>query len=661
MSHRAFVSTLCWDMTDRPTEEIETLLRLGEIERAAAVAKEHGMTRRAAELLALAGKHPDAVMLALESAHWQLALDLALASGDERIVAAVCEELGRDARVAHAAAAHARIARRNDVAARILELSDPEEAGRVWYECGEYARAAQCFDRAGQRDEAIRALEQHLTHTPDDVNAAERLAELRAARGDNEGAVRALQAAARAGAGTSVLKKLIDGLVRIGLQDSAQAVVRRLRKIEPEAPAELESYANALPRSQGQQERYAGRYRVVRQVGSGATGRVLEAVDELSGETVALKVLSVSDDRSGAFGRFVREAELARALDDPTLVRMRDFDPDGPTIVYDWMPGGTLAERIGKLTVPEVRTIASRILRALETLHRHGVVHRDLKPSNVLFDPAGQARLGDLGAAHLSDLGTTVTGGFVGSLPYMAPEQITGDAVSAATDLYAFGCLLYQMLTGVLPFPGPDYVTQHLSDPVPKVSSARPALGTAYDNVIAKLLAKDPGSRPADCAEVQRLLRQLPWVEPDDEQRTSERERVSSIPAPAREQLAPIVPSTRPGRWIDTRLGREIEIVRVPRAWRDHVTRWAAADRSELQPVYEVSTEGEDLLVWVEPLEGTPVQVERLPEQERKKLEDALRAAGIEPQDTVKALRTAWFGTIVLLREAIGIEQARSR
>jgi serine/threonine protein kinase len=100
----------------------------------------------------------------------------------------------------------------------------------------------------------------------------------------------------------------------------------------------------------------------------------------------------------------------------------------------------------------EVGRVALRLLHALETLHRHGVVHRDVKPSNVLFDAAGQARLGDLGAAHLGDLGATVTGGLVGSLPYMAPEQMTGAPVSASTDLYALGCVIFEMLTGQAPF-----------------------------------------------------------------------------------------------------------------------------------------------------------------------------------------------------------------
>jgi serine/threonine-protein kinase len=393
----------------------------------------------------------------------------------------------------------------------------------------------------------------------------------------------------------------------------------------------------------------------VRQVGSGATGRVLEAVDELTGEAVALKVLSVGDDRSGAFGRFMREAELARALEHPALVRMRALDPEGPTIVYDWMPGGTLAERIGALSIGEVRAVAFRLLDALEVLHRHGIVHRDIKPSNVLFDPAGQARLGDLGAAHLGDLGATVTGGLVGSLPYMAPEQITGAPLSAATDLYAFGCVLFQMLTGQPPFPGPDFVSQHLADPVPRASELRPSLGLDYDATLAALLAKDPLARPPEVSMARRLLQSLPWTEVDDAPRPAVVRR-SSIPAASAEEGARLLPSLTEGRWNDTRLGREVELVRLPRTRGDLLRAWAGASRSDLQPVYEIYEEGDELVAWVEPLTGESLRLDELPMPDRSRVEAALAAAGLLPPATahLPVLRTSWFGTVVPLRVLSG-------
>jgi serine/threonine-protein kinase len=632
-------------------DAIETLLRRGEIDQAAAVARERGLHRRAAELLSLAGRHAEAVLVAMEGSEWRLALDLGLSAGDERLVVALCDEIGRHPEIADAAAAHARIAHRIDAAARLLETADPAAAGQAWSEYGDYARAASCFERVGEVPRAIRALEQHLAHTPDDAAAAERLAELRAGRGDDEGAVRALQAAVRAGAGAATKRKLIAGLARLGLEGSARAVARQLRALDARASVDPETYAEALPRGEGPAQRYAGRYRVVRQVGSGASGRVLEAIDELSGEPVALKVLAVGDDRTGAFGRFMREAELARALEHPALVRMRALDPEGPTIVYDWMPGGTLAERIGALSLGEVRAIAFRLLDALETLHRHGIVHRDLKPTNVLFDPAGQARLGDLGAAHLSDLGATVTGGLVGSLPYMAPEQITAAPVSAATDLYAFGCVLFEMLTGALPFPGPDFVTQHLSDPVPLVSALRPALGLDYDATVRALLERDPLLRPSEVSMARRLLAALPWTEPGDGL-PAVRPARTSVPPAAAEEGARLVPTATAGRWSDTRLGREVELVRLPSARREAVLQWAAAARSDLQVVYELHEEGDELVAWVEPLAGTVGLVRELPSAERARVEAALAVAGVAGavMPHLPVVRATWFGTVVPLR-----------
>ena len=627
--------------------DIDERLRAGDIEGAAALAKGRGQMRKAAELLALAGRHADAVITAVQAGEWRAALDVAIASGDERIVAALCDEVARHTDQAEALAAHARVARRVDVAARVLENAVPAEAARAWYELGEYARAGRMFDRANDRSNALRAFEQHLAQNPEDVEVAERLAELRAGRGDADGAVRALQAAVRAGGGGSVRRKLIDGLERLGLDGSARAVARRLHLDEPDAPLEPAAYAGELPRSEASQKRYAERYRVVREVGSGATGRVLEAVDELTGESVALKVLAVGDDRTGAFGRFMREAELARALDDPTLVRMRALDPEGPTIVYDWMPGGTLSDRIGSLGIREVRAIAARLLTALETLHRHGVVHRDLKPSNVLFDPTGQARLGDLGAAHLSDLGATVTGGLVGSLPYMAPEQITGAPLRAATDLYAFGCVLYQMLTGEVPFPGPDFVSQHLADVIPLPSQMRPQLGTEYDGLITALLAKDPDDRPQEVAEVRRMLVALAWPEIDDIVHAPSG-RPSSIPPPRADDVTRLVPSvTRPGYWTDTRLARDAARIALPSSIRDALLQWARVDRSDLQCVFDVQDEADGVIAWVEPIDGDAVCVRDLPAADQTRIEAALASVAIRSDPSLVVRRSRLHGTVV--------------
>jgi eukaryotic-like serine/threonine-protein kinase len=400
--------------------EVEALVARAEIDQAAALAVTRKQWRRAAELLSSLGRVADAVVAAVEGNEWRLAMDIALQAADEQVLEALCARVASDPTRVPEAVAQARLARRDDVAARLLEETRPEEAAETWYARGEYARAAPCFERANDPGRAARAWEQHLAQTPDDPAAALRLGELRARQGDDEGAVRALQAAAKVEASDAVMAKLAAGMLRLGYMHASRYWIARLRDRDMKWPADPEAYAEHLPRAEGAAKRYAGRYRVLREAGSGATGRVLEAIDDLTGDSVALKVLTVSDDRSAAFGRFLREAELARTLDDPCLVRMRALDPDGPTIVFDWMPGGTLAVRVGVMALREVGHVTLRLLHALETLHRHGVVHRDVKPSNVLFDAAGQARLGDLGASHLGDLGATVTGGLIGSLPYMA-------------------------------------------------------------------------------------------------------------------------------------------------------------------------------------------------------------------------------------------------
>ena len=336
-------------------------------------------------------------------------------------------------------------------------------------------------------------------------------------------------------------------------------------------------------------------------------------------------------------------------LDDPTIVRMRALDPEGPTIVYDWMPGGTLAERVGKLTMVEIRSIAIRLLSALETLHRNGVVHRDVKPSNILFDPAGQARLGDLGAAHLSDLGATVTGGLVGSLPYIAPEQITGAPVTAATDLYAFGGVIYQMLTGTLAFPGPDFVSQHLGEAPDPVSFRRPALGSEYDAIVSALLAKDPQVRPEQAAQVRRALLSLSWREPDDAGAATPT-RATSVPPAQSEEGAHLAPAATPGHWRDTRLGRDVELVRLRATRKPLVLAWAALDSSVLQTVYDVHDDGGDVVAWTEPAVGEAVSWSELSHDDQERFfSPALRALSIDAAGLARAyaVRSAAFGLIV--------------
>ncbi len=642
--------------------EVEALVARAEIDQAAALAVTRKQWRRAAELLSSLGRVADAVVAAVEGNEWRLAMDIALQAADEQVLEAICARVASDPARVPEAVAHARLARRDDVAARLLEETRPEEAAETWYARGEYARAAPCFERANDPGRAARAWEQHLAQTPDDAAAALRLGELRARQGDDEGAVRALQAAAKVEASDAVMAKLAAGMLRLGYMHASRYWIARLRDRDMKWPADPEAYAEHLPRAEGAAKRYAGRYRVLREAGSGATGRVLEAIDDLTGDSVALKVLTVSDDRSAAFGRFLREAEMARTLDDPCLVRMRALDPDGPTIVFDWMPGGTLAARVGVMALREVGHVTLRLLHALETLHRHGVVHRDVKPSNVLFDAAGQARLGDLGAAHLGDLGATVTGGLIGSLPYMAPEQMTGAAVSASTDLYALGCVVFEMLTGQPPFAGPDYMAQHLGEAVPKVTERCPRLPGVFDEAIAKLMAKSQDDRPQDATEARALLSALPWDLADElvlERPAPRTDRRSSVPPPPTDRDESQRVRTAAG-WEDAFSGARLARVTTFRGARERVLIWARNGSPELQTVLDLEEGPAEDVWWLAAVVATTAMRE-VPPLARERALRALEAVGVSPFVAVD-VTVAWDGAdaVVPLAAALAVMGVQS-
>ena len=259
-------------------------------------------------------------------------------------------------------------------------------------------------------------------------------------------------------------------------------------------------------------------YRIEGLVGRGGMAYVYRAVDQRLGRTVALKVLAPELATDDAFRkRFLRESRLAASIDHPNVIPIYDAgEADGMLYIamryVDGRDLKALLSREPQLDVDRVIEIFSQVAHALDAAHAHGLVHRDVKPANILMSSgtSSQGRehiyLSDFGitkrASSMS--GVTAPGVIIGTMDYLAPEQIGGKAVSARTDVYALGCVIYQALTGVLPYVRDDdaaLLWAHLMEPLPPVSQHRPDVPASADGVLLKATAKDPEDRYASCGE----------------------------------------------------------------------------------------------------------------------------------------------------------------
>ncbi|NQV25815.1 MAG: serine/threonine protein kinase [Rhodopirellula sp.] len=255
-------------------------------------------------------------------------------------------------------------------------------------------------------------------------------------------------------------------------------------------------------------------------LGVGTVGTIRRAVDRESRREVALKILqpAVSQDETIRL-RFEREIEVLQKLDHPNVVACYDHGLDGDRLFYSMeiVRGGTLKELLnkrGKLRIEEVLECGWQLCSALQYIHNHGIVHRDLKPSNIYLNRTGLIKLGDFGialdtgATEITDQGLTV-----GSYLYMAPEQIRGDrSISYQADLYAVGCLLFELITGKPPYEGSNFARifdQHLSSPPPSARELVPECPEMLDELIRSLLSKSPDDRPINARSVQGVLAEI--------------------------------------------------------------------------------------------------------------------------------------------------------
>ncbi len=260
-----------------------------------------------------------------------------------------------------------------------------------------------------------------------------------------------------------------------------------------------------------------GRY-VIEVCLGGGMATVYRARDPIMDRTVAIKVLKQTHDNGEAKARFLQEARVAARLNHENVVRIYDFGEDdrcGPYIVMEYVPGQDLAKAIKNGNTGDLLhklTIAQQVARALEYIHLQGILHRDIKPDNICVTDAGQVKLMDFGIAKLGSMSMTQTGFTLGTPSYMAPEQIRGEKVTGATDVYAFGLVLYELLTGTKAFTA-DHFEQVfykiLTDPLNENLLREHGTSSGICDFIGRCASKNSAGRPQDFAEVKAILERL--------------------------------------------------------------------------------------------------------------------------------------------------------
>ncbi len=598
----------------RASEELERACEFGGAAREALAA---GDPRRAALLAALAG-------------------DRALsAEATER----AAEDLAHDAAVLAAQDLEARGFGR-EAGALFDRLGAKLDAARAFEGAGEAIRAAACFDAAGRPAAGARALDAAIRLRETDGEARLALGRLLSRHWRTEAAVKSLQQIAQKlperGPSLPLLRRC---LVELGLEEAARSVEVEMKAL---GVAEEAIEEDAAPRARTSEappgsERgplLLGRYETVREVAVTQHARVVEAIDRIGHGRVAVKLLAGLSDGTGrdAILRFEREARALAQLRHPNVLSLVAYHPEGPAMVLPWMGGGSLADRLRAEEIAPARAveITIAVLAALGEAHRLGILHRDVKPSNVLFDDMGTAKLSDFGAAHLGDLSTTATAGAIGTFAYMSPEQRLGQPATLASDLYAAGVLLGELLVGA---PVGPALHNHLEPPL---SETNEDLGDVHDAAVARLVQDDPRRRPADAFEARRLLESMHWPERVRQRaprsvppRSSERPQ-----APASGRLAPAMETgdgrDAPIRQHDSWLDRDVLVHALDDQTLDRVRAFARAGHPSLAAVLRIDPTAN--VAWLAPPRGkaladeprglSPGQIARL-----REAVDALHAA----------------------------------
>jgi serine/threonine-protein kinase len=260
-----------------------------------------------------------------------------------------------------------------------------------------------------------------------------------------------------------------------------------------------------------------GKHSILAEIGRGGMGTVYEAEDSTLGRKVAIKLLNPALLGKGGkeLERFQAEARIQANLNHPNIVTLHDIQPhqDSYYMVMEYVEGKTLAQLVksyGALPSNIVVAISKQVLDALAAAHRHKVVHRDLKPANIMLTPEGLAKVMDFGIAKAEgSKHLTATGAIVGTVFYMSPEQVRGEILDARSDIYSFGIILFELLTGRVPFQADSdfsIMVQHVRSAPPPPTQLLPEIPAVLEEIVLKCLAKDPKARFQTAEELAAAL-----------------------------------------------------------------------------------------------------------------------------------------------------------
>ena len=305
-----------------------------------------------------------------------------------------------------------------------------------------------------------------------------------------------------------------------------------------------------------------GPYRIIDKIGRGGMATVFKAYHATMDRNVAIKILPEHMAEVAGFReRFEREAKVVAKLQHPHILPVFDYGVDGDTsyLVMPYVPSGDLKHYIrnGPHPLEEVADIFNKLAGALDYAHERGILHRDIKPDNILFDASQNPLLSDFGLTRMTEGSNHLTGSAViGTPSYMSPEQGQGKEIDHRSDIYSMGILLYEMVTGYIPFSADTPVAvifKHVSEPLPMPQDKRPDLPDAAQNVILKALSKEPDDRYDSCMEMATAF--------TDAISNADKDYVPVVPAPEMGEPSEILTPTLHGKITQASSDRETQII----------------------------------------------------------------------------------------------------